>query len=70
LDWIKQNTHLKLRVAMDEEYIEDLPSYPEDVLPEYDEITRSGRQPERGPFKDYIVSDDTRVTNLKFHLVL
>jgi hypothetical protein len=70
LDWLKQNTRLKLRVAMDEEYIEDLPSDPEDVFPKYDEITGSGRQPERGPFEDYIVSDDTRVTNLKFHLVL
>jgi hypothetical protein len=70
LDWLKQNTHLKLRVAMDEEYIEDLPSDSEDVFPEYDKITRNGRQQERGPFEDYIVSDDTRVTNLKFHLVL
>jgi hypothetical protein len=70
LDWLKQNTRLKLRVAMDEEYIEDLPSDPEDVFPKYDAITRSGRQPECGPFENYIVSDDTHVTNLKFHLVL
>jgi hypothetical protein len=55
---------------MDEEYIEDPPSDPEDVFPEYDEITRCGRHPECGPFEDYIASDDTRVTNLKFHLVL
>jgi hypothetical protein len=55
---------------MDEEYIEDLPSDLEDVLPEYDEITRSGRRPECGPFEDYIVSDDTLVTSLEFHLVL
>jgi hypothetical protein len=56
---------------MDEEYIENLPSDPEDVFPEYNEITRSGRQPERGPFEDYIVSDDdTLVTSLEFHLVL
>jgi hypothetical protein len=55
---------------MDEEYIEDLPSDPEDVLREYDEITRSGRQPERGPFEDYTVSDDTLVTILEFYLVL
>jgi hypothetical protein len=53
---------------MDEEYIEDLPSDPEDVFPEYDEITRSGRQPEHGPFEDYIVSDDTLVTSLEFSL--
>jgi hypothetical protein len=70
LDWLKQNTCLKLRVAIDQEYIEDLPSNPEDVFLEYDEITRSGRQPERGPFKDYIVSDDTHVTNLNSQLVL
>jgi hypothetical protein len=55
---------------MDEEYIRDLPSDPEDVFPEYDEITRSGRQPEHGPFEDYIVSDYTLVTSLEFHLVL
>jgi hypothetical protein len=55
---------------MDEDYIEDLPSDPEDVLPEYDEITRRGRLPERGPFEDYIVSDDTLFTSLEFHLVL
>jgi hypothetical protein len=55
---------------MDEEYIEDLPSDSEDVFPGYDEITRSGRQPERGPFEDYFVSDDTLVTSLEFHLVL
>ena len=63
LDWLKQNTRLKLKVAMDEAYIEDLPSDPEDVFPEYDEITRSGRQPERGPFEDYIVSYHALVIN-------
>jgi hypothetical protein len=47
---------LKLKVAMDASNIEDLPSDPEDVFPEYDEFTRTGRQPERGPFEDYIVS--------------
>jgi hypothetical protein len=52
LDWLKQNNRLKLRVPMDEEYIEDLPSDPEDVFPEYDEITRSGRQPECAPFEN------------------
>ena len=63
LDWLKQNTRLKLKVAMDEAYIEDLPSDPEDVFPEYGEITRSGRQPERGPFEDYIVSYHALVIN-------
>ena len=43
LDWLKQNTRLWFKVAMDDAYIEDLPSDPEDVFPEYDEITRSGR---------------------------
>jgi hypothetical protein len=70
LDWLKQNTRLKLRVAMDKEYIEDLPSNLEDVFPEYDEITKSGRQLERGPFEDHIESDGTHVSNLKSHLVL
>ncbi|KAF8662285.1 hypothetical protein HU200_056490 [Digitaria exilis] len=36
--------------------IEDLPSDPEDVFDEYDEMTRKGTQPERGPLQDYIVS--------------
>ena len=43
-------------VAMDEAHIEDLPSDPEDVFDEYDTYTREGRQPERGPLEDYIVS--------------
>jgi hypothetical protein len=56
LDWLKENTRLKLKVAMDASNIEDRPSDPESVFPEYDEFTRTGRQPEHGPFEDYIVS--------------
>uniref|UniRef100_K3Z0T7 Aminotransferase-like plant mobile domain-containing protein n=1 Tax=Setaria italica TaxID=4555 RepID=K3Z0T7_SETIT len=53
---LKQNTRLKLKVAMDAAKIEDLPLDLEDVFPKYDEVTRSGRQLERGPFENYIVS--------------
>jgi len=56
LDWLKQNTRLKLKAALDDTHIEDLPSDPEDVFAEYDAHTRMGTQPERGPFEDYIVS--------------
>lgn len=56
LEWIKTSTRLKLKVAMDDYLIEGLPSDPDDVFDEYDEITRQGRQPERGPVQDYIVS--------------
>ncbi|KAF8674437.1 hypothetical protein HU200_048271 [Digitaria exilis] len=56
LDWLKENTRLKLKVAMVGHQIEDLPSDPEDVFDEYDEVTRKGTQPERGPLQDYIVS--------------
>lgn len=56
LQWLKANTRLKLKLAIDAEHVEDLPSDPEDVFPEYDEFTRQGNQPERGPFQDYIVS--------------
>uniref|UniRef100_K3ZMP9 Aminotransferase-like plant mobile domain-containing protein n=1 Tax=Setaria italica TaxID=4555 RepID=K3ZMP9_SETIT len=44
LDWLKQNTCLKLKVAMDTTNIEDLPSDPKDIFPKYDEVTRSGQQ--------------------------
>jgi len=56
LDWLKQNTRLKLKAALDDTHIEDLPSDPEDVFAEYDAHTRMDTQPERGPFEDYIVS--------------
>ena len=36
LEWLKQQTTLKLKVAMDATNIEDLPSDPEDVFDEYD----------------------------------
>ena len=56
LEWLKHETRLKLKVAMDATHIEDLPSDPEDVFEEYDAHTRTGRQPERGQFEDYLVS--------------
>lgn len=56
LDWLKTNTRLKLKVAIDGYQIEELPSDPEDVFDQYDELTRQGTQPERGPLQDYIVS--------------
>ncbi|CAL4969710.1 unnamed protein product [Urochloa decumbens] len=54
LDWLKANTRLKLKVAMDAQHIEDLPSDPEDVFDEYNDLTRTGTQPQRGPLEDYI----------------
>ncbi|CAL5068363.1 unnamed protein product [Urochloa decumbens] len=54
LDWLKANTRLKLKVAMDAQHIEDLPSNPEDVFDEYDDLTRKGTQPQWGPLEDYI----------------
>lgn len=56
LDWLQTSTHLKLKVEIDSYQIEDLPSYPQDVFDEYDEITWQGTQPERGPLQDYVVS--------------
>ena len=63
LEWLKQQTRLNLKVAMDATNIEDLPSDPEDVFDEYDAHTRMGRQPERGPFEDYIVSYNLHYLN-------
>ncbi|XP_039834539.1 serine/threonine-protein phosphatase 7 long form homolog [Panicum virgatum] len=40
LEWLKQQTRLKLKVAMDATNIEDFPSDPEDVFDEYDARTR------------------------------
>ncbi|XP_039775220.1 uncharacterized protein LOC120642688 [Panicum virgatum] len=48
---------------MDATNIEDLPSDPEDVFDEYDAHTRMGRQPERGPFEDYIGHQIGRFAN-------
>ena len=52
---------------MDATNIEDLPSDPEDVFDEYDAHTRMGRQPERGPFEDYIVSYNLHYLNTTNH---
>lgn len=48
---------------MDATHIEDLPSDPEDVFEEYDAHTRMGRQPERGPFEDYLGHQIGRFAN-------
>ena len=69
LEWLKQQTRLKLKVAMDATNIEDLPSDPEDVFDEYDAHTRMGRQPERGPFEDYIVSNNLHYLNTTNHAI-
>ncbi|CAL4969953.1 unnamed protein product [Urochloa decumbens] len=63
LDWLKENTRLKLHVAIDGHHIEDLPSDSEDVYNEYDYLTRKGRQPERGPLEDYIGQQLGRFAN-------
>jgi len=63
LDWLKQNTRLKLKAALHDTHIEDLPSDPEDVFAEYDAHTRMGTQPERGPFEDYIGQQLSRFDN-------
>ncbi|KAF8690732.1 hypothetical protein HU200_041114 [Digitaria exilis] len=63
LDSLKENTRLKLKVAMVGHQIEDLPSDPEVVFDEYDEMTRKGTQPERGPLQDYIGQQVGRFAN-------
>ncbi|CAN6310225.1 unnamed protein product [Urochloa humidicola] len=63
LDWLKGNTRLKLRIAMDAQHIEDLPSDPDDVFDEYDDLTRQGTQPQRGPMEDYIGQQLGRFAN-------
>lgn len=54
LQWLKRNSRLKLKVAMDPRHIEDLPSESEDS-DAYDDLTRGGTQPQRGPIEDYLV---------------
>ncbi|CAO2146283.1 unnamed protein product [Urochloa humidicola] len=56
LDWLKQKARIKLKIAMDSQYIKDFPSDPEDVFDEYDDLIRQGTQPQQGPLEDYIVS--------------
>ncbi|CAO2161607.1 unnamed protein product [Urochloa humidicola] len=67
LQWLKQNTRLKLRVAMSMGHIEDLPSDPEDNVDPYDEATRTGTQPERGPIEDYVGQQLARFSNEAGH---
>ncbi|CAL4933146.1 unnamed protein product [Urochloa decumbens] len=54
LRWLRENSRLKLRVAMTSHNIEDLPSDPEDAIDPYDLATRTGTQPERAPIEDYL----------------
>ncbi|CAL5079069.1 unnamed protein product [Urochloa decumbens] len=63
LDWLKQNARLKLKIALDSQYIEDLPSDPEDVFDEYDDLTRRGTHPQRDPLEDYIGQQLGRFAN-------
>ncbi|CAO2147830.1 unnamed protein product [Urochloa humidicola] len=48
---------------MDAQHIEDLPSDPDDVFDEYDDLTRQGTQPQRGPMEDYIGQQLGRFAN-------
>ncbi|CAL5052499.1 unnamed protein product [Urochloa decumbens] len=63
LDWLKENARLKLKIALDSQYIEDLPSDPKDIFYEYDDLTRRGTQPQRGPLEDYIGQQLGRFAN-------
>ncbi|CAN6215039.1 unnamed protein product [Urochloa humidicola] len=70
LQWMKQNSRLKLRVAMTAGHIEDLPSDPEDALDPYDESTRPGTQPERAHLEDYIGQQLARFSNEAGHALV
>ncbi|CAO2164020.1 unnamed protein product [Urochloa humidicola] len=67
LEWLKQNSRLKLRVAMNVAHIEDLPSEDEGIVDDYDLATREGTRPERGPIQDYIGHQLTRFSNEAGH---
>ncbi|CAL4995433.1 unnamed protein product [Urochloa decumbens] len=62
LQWLKRNSRLKLKVAMDPRHIEDLPSESEDS-DAYDDLTRGGTQPQRGPIEDYLGQQLSRIAN-------
>ncbi|CAO2041300.1 unnamed protein product [Urochloa humidicola] len=66
LQWLKQNSRLKLKVALDPSNIEDLPSESEGT-DEYDDLTRKGTQPQRGPVEDLVGQQLCRLSNEAGH---
>ncbi|CAL5075095.1 unnamed protein product [Urochloa decumbens] len=67
LRWLRENSRLKLRVAMTSDNIGDLPSDPEDAIDPYDLTTRTGTQPERAPIEDYLGQQLARFSNEAGH---
>lgn len=58
LTWFHSNARLRIRPAINEDYIADLPDEEddEDIVDEYNEVTRQGTQPERAPFQNYTIT--------------
>ena len=57
LRWYHGSTRTKLKPAWTTQPIEDLPSDDDDdIVDDYDLMTRHGTQPERAPLQDYMVS--------------
>lgn len=56
LRWYHRSTRTKLKPAWTTEPIENHPSdEDDDIVDEYDHMTRLGTQPERAPLQDYMV---------------
>jgi hypothetical protein len=57
LRWLHQSSHLFLKPTYTEEHIIELPDSDDDndIIDEYDNITRQGNQPQRAPFQNYVV---------------
>ncbi|KAK3118506.1 hypothetical protein QOZ80_9BG0700370 [Eleusine coracana subsp. coracana] len=65
LYWLHQNSRLKLRPALEEQYLADQPDSgsDEENVDVYDEITRRSTQPERAKFKSYAATQLLRMAN-------
>jgi len=57
LRWLQQNSRLSIKPPFSEEHIANLPDSDDDneIIDEYDNMTREGTQPQRAPFQNYMV---------------
>ena len=67
LQWLHGVARLRLRPAMTDVDIAEGDSSEECLVDDYDEFTRTGTQPERGPINAYYVSTFHPATRLQSH---
>ncbi|KAL6627442.1 hypothetical protein ACP70R_031168 [Stipagrostis hirtigluma subsp. patula] len=65
LRWLSRNTRLQIRPPLPKQFIENLPNSDDedDLVDDYDEMTRDGTQPERAYLQNYIGQQLARLAN-------